>query len=51
MKRAKSIEEQIKDRYGSYQGGVASDMTGAQKQNSPYHYWNQHFTDDKRGYV
>jgi len=51
MKRAKSIEEQIKDRYGSYQGGVASDMTGAQKQNSPYHYWNQHFTDDKRGYL
>jgi ATP-dependent Lon protease len=51
MRRAKSIEEQMKDRYGSYQGGVASDMTGAQKQNSPYHYWNQHFTDDKRGYV
>lgn len=51
MKRAKSIEEQIKERYGSYQGGVASDMSGAQKANSPYHYWNQHFTDDKRGYV
>jgi ATP-dependent Lon protease len=51
LKRAKSIEEQIKDRYGSYQSGVASDMTGAQKQNSPYHYWNQHTVDDKKGYL
>jgi ATP-dependent Lon protease len=51
LKRSKSIEEQIKDRYGSYQGGMASDMSGAQKAASPYHYWNQHFTDDKRGYV
>ena len=50
MKRSKTIEEQIKEKYGSYQRGVASDMTGAQKATSPYHYWNQEFYDDKRGY-
>ncbi|MBA3045159.1 MAG: ATP-binding protein [Candidatus Thermoplasmatota archaeon] len=50
LKRSKTIEEQIKDKYGSYQRGVASDMTGAQKATSPYHYWNQEFYDDKRGY-
>lgn len=50
MKRSKTIEEQIKEKYGSYQRGVASDMTGAQKANSPYHYWNQEHYDDRRGY-
>jgi ATP-dependent Lon protease len=50
LKRSKTIEDQIKDKYGSYQRGVASDMTGAQKATSPYHYWNQEFYDDKRGY-
>lgn len=50
LKRSKTIEEQIKEKYGSYQRGVASDMTGAQKASSPYHYWNQEFYDDKRGY-
>ena len=50
LKRCKTIEEQIKEKYGSYQRGVASDMTGAQKSSSPYHYWNQEHYDDKRGY-
>ncbi|MCK5398306.1 MAG: AAA family ATPase, partial [Thermoplasmata archaeon] len=50
LKRSKSIEEQIKDKYGSFQKGVASDMTGAQRASSPYHYWNSDFYDDKTGY-
>lgn len=50
LKRSKTIEEQIKEKYGSYQRGVASDMTGAQKANSPYHYWNQEHFDENRGY-
>ena len=50
LKRSKTIEDQIKEKYGSYQRGVASDMTGAQKAASPYHYWNQEIQDDKRGY-
>lgn len=48
--RSRSVEEQIKERYGSYSGGVAQDMSGAQRAMSPYHYWNQHVHDDKRGY-
>lgn len=39
---ARSAEEQIKEKYGSYEGGVARDMTGAQRSSSPYHYWNQY---------
>jgi len=50
MKRSKTIEEQIKERYGSYQAAMGSDMTGAQKSKSPYHYWNSQAQDDKRGY-
>ena len=50
LKRSKSVEEQIKDKYGTFQQGVASDMTGAQKASSPYHYWNSDFYDDKTGY-
>jgi ATP-dependent Lon protease len=50
LRRSKTIEEQVKEKYGTYQRGVASDMTGAQKQSSPYHYWNTDFYDDKTGY-
>ena len=50
LHRSKTAEEQIKDRYGSYQGGVATDMSGAQKSTSPYHYWNTTSFDDRQGY-
>jgi len=50
MKRARPVEEQIKDRYGSYMGGLSSDVSSAEKESSPYHYWNYHVHDDKRGY-
>lgn len=50
LKRARPVEEQIKERYGSYMGGVASDSTISEKESSPYHYWNYHVHDDKRGY-
>ncbi len=50
LKRSKPIEDQIKEKYGTYQRGVASDMTGAQKASSPHHYWNSDFYDDKTGY-
>jgi len=50
LRRARPVEEQIKERYGSYTGGVSSDMTGSEKEASPYHYWNYHVHDDKRGY-
>jgi ATP-dependent Lon protease len=51
IKRAASIEDQIKKRYGSYQGGLARDVSGAQRDaSSPYNYWDHHQHDDKRGY-
>lgn len=50
LKRAKPVEEQITEKYGSYMGGVAQDITEAQKSISPYNYWNKYPTDDKTGY-
>jgi len=50
LKRARPVEEQIKERYGSYMGGVSSDSSTSEKESSPYHYWNYHVHDDKRGY-
>jgi len=50
LKRARPVEEQIKERYGSYMGGVSSDVSISEKESSPYHYWNYHVHDDKRGY-
>jgi ATP-dependent Lon protease len=50
LKVSKTIEEQIKERHGSYHAGLSTDISGAQKEMSPYHYWNQYPYDDKRGY-
>ena len=50
LKRSKTIEEQIKERHGSYSAGLSKDLSTAQKEMSPYHYWNTHAFDDKRGY-
>jgi ATP-dependent Lon protease len=50
MRTARPVEEQIKDRYGSYMGGVAKDISTSEKESSPYHYWNYHVHDDRRGY-
>jgi ATP-dependent Lon protease len=50
IKTARPVEEQIKERYGSYLGGVASDVSSSEKDTSPYQLWNQHVHDDKRGY-
>ena len=50
LRRARPVEEQIRERYGSYMGGVSKDMTTSEKESSPYHYWNVHVHDDKAGY-
>jgi ATP-dependent Lon protease len=50
LKRARPVEDQIKERYGSYMGGLSKDITSSEKDSSPYHYWNYHVHDDKRGY-
>jgi len=51
IERAKTAEEQIKDKYGSLYKGLARDVSSAQKEGySPYNYWDQHIHDDQRGY-
>lgn len=51
VKRARTIEQQIEDKYGSYYNALARDITSAQKQQAyPYNYWNTHVHDDKKGY-
>ncbi len=42
IKIARTAEEQIRDRYGSYEAAVGKDITGAQRSASPYYYWNQY---------
>jgi ATP-dependent Lon protease len=41
LARAKSIEEQIRDAYGSLQGGIRQDVTESQRQQMGYYSWNQ----------
>jgi ATP-dependent Lon protease len=41
VERSKTAEEQIKDRYGSYSRGLGTDISLAQKEKSPYYFWNE----------
>ncbi|UCE74060.1 MAG: AAA family ATPase [Methanomassiliicoccales archaeon] len=50
LQRSKTIEEQIKDRHGSYFAGLSTDISSSQRETNPYHYWNKYPYDDKRGY-
>jgi len=50
IKRARSAEEQIRQKYGSYYGGMSRDMSEAQKSSSPYNYWNYHPSEGLEGY-
>ena len=50
LKRARTVEQQIKEKYGSYSGGVASDVSESQKASNPNYYWNYTPTDEFRGY-
>jgi len=42
LDRARSIEEQIKQTYGSLQGGLRKDVTESQRQSIGYYNWNEH---------
>ncbi len=44
-KRSEPVEEQIKERYGSYQKGMTHDISDAQKQKSDYYLQNEHIDD------
>jgi ATP-dependent Lon protease len=43
LERARSIEEQVREAYGSFQGGLRQESTEAQRQQSMgYYHWNEH---------
>lgn len=50
VERNLTAEQQIKERYGTYHSGLARDISASQRDTSPYNYWDQHLTDDKKGY-
>lgn len=45
QRRSRPVEEQIKERYGSYMKGVSKDVSGAQKETSQYYLQNEHMDD------
>ncbi|MEM0449635.1 MAG: ATP-binding protein [Methanomassiliicoccales archaeon] len=47
IKRSRTAEEQIKERYGSYTKGLGSDLSSSQKERSPYYFWNETREDDQ----
>ncbi len=50
IRRSKTAEEQIRGRFGAFQGAVMGEMSESQsKQTSPYNYWNEN-SDDIVGY-
>lgn len=40
--RARSIEEQVREAYGSFRGGLRQESTEAQRQSAGYYSWNEH---------
>ncbi|HPP45172.1 MAG TPA: Lon protease family protein, partial [Methanomassiliicoccaceae archaeon] len=47
IRRSRTVEEQIKERYGSYMRGLGTDISSAQKEKSPYYFWNEHLREDQ----
>jgi ATP-dependent Lon protease len=42
LKRARSIEEQVREVYGSFQSGLRQESTESQRQSMGYYNWNDH---------
>ena len=45
IRRSRSVEEQIKERYGSYNKGLSKDVSSAQKERSSYYFQTEHMDD------
>jgi ATP-dependent Lon protease len=45
LRRSRSVEEQIKERYGSYNKGLSKDVSSAQKERSGYYFETEHMDD------
>ncbi len=46
LRRSKSAEEQIRERYGSYNMGLGKDVTSSQKERSSYYFQTEHLDDN-----
>ena len=44
-KRSRPVEDQIRERYGSYMKGVSKDVSSAQREKSQYYFENEHLDD------
>ena len=44
-KRSRPVEDQIRERYGSYMKGMSKDVSSAQKERSQYYFENEHLDD------
>lgn len=51
LKRSRSVESQIVEKYGTYQKGISRDISQAQREQSPYYYWNENRGSDEPGYM
>ncbi|MBR4226402.1 MAG: AAA family ATPase [Candidatus Methanomethylophilaceae archaeon] len=46
LARSRPVEDQIRERYGSYSTGLSKDVSSAQKERSSYYYQTEHVKDD-----
>ena len=46
LRRSRSVEEQIRERYGSYNKGLGKDVSSAQKERSSYYFQTEHLDDN-----
>ncbi len=46
LRRSRSAEEQIRERYGSYNKGLGKDVSSAQKERSSYYFQTEHLDDN-----
>ncbi len=46
LRRSRSVEEQIRERYGSYNKGLGKDVSSAQKERSSYYFQTEHMDDN-----
>ncbi len=49
LERARSIEDQVRDAFGSYEVGVRQEATEAQRKSLGYYAWNEHRDPDASG--
>jgi ATP-dependent Lon protease len=45
LRRSRPVEDQIRERYGSYTSGLSKDVSSAQKERSGYYYQTDHVDD------